>query len=367
MKISKDISQRITILRFPLIIGVVFIHSSGSLIAFSEGSIGLEKIPFLSSLVQNCISNVFARIAVPMFFLISGFLFFQNFALRLDVIKSKFKRRINTLLIPYIFWNSLALLTYFILQSIPALNIYFSGNTKLIIDYGLYDYLNAFLALKITANSPIAYQFWFIRDLIILVIFSPLIWLIVTRIPIAGFVSLLILWLINPRIPHFNVSQYAIFFYYSGALLSSTDFRSTTLDVYGKNILIAYLLLAVFETIVLTKDISFAGGRLHSRLILLPGIISAWYIAGKINQYDTIKKMLMALSGSAFFLYAAHEPFLLAGLRKIMYKLTVPRGSFEVIAIYFMVPLMTIGVVLIADNVLKKTLPAFYNMISGSR
>ena len=74
---SKLQSQTINFLRFPLIIGVVLIHSH-VLKAVYGGTNILEKVsmPYYIG-VSYFISNVLSNIAVPLFFLISGYLFFM--------------------------------------------------------------------------------------------------------------------------------------------------------------------------------------------------------------------------------------------------------------------------------------------------
>jgi surface polysaccharide O-acyltransferase-like enzyme len=365
MKINQDISQRIILLRFPLVIGVVFIHAGGTTINFSDGTIGLSGTPFLISFVQNLISNVLARIAVPLFFLISGVLFFRNFELKSSIIKRKLQTRVKTLLIPYVLWNLSALFLYLVLQSIPSFSQYFSGYSKRIIDYKLYDYLNAFLAFQKTANSPAVYQFWFIRDLMILILLSPIFWLLVDNIPITGLLSFFGIWFFNPKIPVFNLSYYAIFFFYLGAVISVMDFQLNRIDVYGKWITLIYVILAVFNAILWMENTPFCD-YIH-RLIILPGILSVWYMAGKIDQYVTIKHLLIWLSGSSFFVYAIHEPFLLAGLKKIIYRFAMPSSSAEIIFIYLIAPLMTIIIALLFDKLLSRTMPFIYGLMTGGR
>ena len=72
-------SETISYLRFPLIVAVILIHSSissgtinwlmGTYGEFGHGT--YDSVSFL-------ISDVIARMAVPVFFLSSGFLFFYN-------------------------------------------------------------------------------------------------------------------------------------------------------------------------------------------------------------------------------------------------------------------------------------------------
>ena len=64
-------SDTITWLRFPLIVGVVFIHDN---ITLGQNSEIIN--PFWFDCVIRLFSDVFPRVCVPLFFIISGFLFF---------------------------------------------------------------------------------------------------------------------------------------------------------------------------------------------------------------------------------------------------------------------------------------------------
>lgn len=70
---------------------------------------------------------------------------------------------IGTLFIPYLFWSLFGVLFYFTLQSLPPLQVFFTK--KLIIDYSFQELINVIF------NQPIPYQLWFLKDLMILVLF----------------------------------------------------------------------------------------------------------------------------------------------------------------------------------------------------
>lgn len=90
-------SKVIDVLRFPMIVGVVLWHS------FFEGIMGLDipdsGIPIYHT-TSFFISRILASVAVPLFFFISGYLFFFRTTFSVDVYKKKLKSRIKTLLIP---------------------------------------------------------------------------------------------------------------------------------------------------------------------------------------------------------------------------------------------------------------------------
>lgn len=93
-------------LRFPMILLVVYIHYYG------------DNIP-QTSIVGCCIydsiritiSHVISRAAVPIFFLISGYYFFYNTdSFNYKIYIKKLRKRVNTILIPYLIWNGIFIL-----------------------------------------------------------------------------------------------------------------------------------------------------------------------------------------------------------------------------------------------------------------
>ena len=106
-------SRIIDWLRFPLVILVVYIHNSGIGTSISKINIHWRNLAFddLYNLLRIIFSEIFPRVAVPSFFLISGYLFFfslnsYNFA----VYKKKLSSRVYSLLIPFFLWNLLTIL-----------------------------------------------------------------------------------------------------------------------------------------------------------------------------------------------------------------------------------------------------------------
>ena len=57
-------SERINLLRFPLIVGVVFIHNSATVIDFSNASIELVHLGSFYQFCRDIITGI-SRIAVP--------------------------------------------------------------------------------------------------------------------------------------------------------------------------------------------------------------------------------------------------------------------------------------------------------------
>ena len=98
-------------LRFPLIVLVVYIHNYGSPYDYSPIINWTSISGFdLYEIIRIFISKVISHIAVPCFFFISGYLFFSNIVFfNKQTYLSKLKKRINTLFIPYLLWNIIAI------------------------------------------------------------------------------------------------------------------------------------------------------------------------------------------------------------------------------------------------------------------
>ena len=148
---NKRISDAVELLRFPLIVGVVLIHAYSTQVSMAGDQILGADSGYTNAFTQNLISQVFARIAVPMFFLISGYFLFGKKELTFGLIKEKWKKRIHSLLIPYLIWNFLVLLVQIIVQSTPEIEKFFSGNKWNIRTMTPMDYLDALIGFS---NGP---------------------------------------------------------------------------------------------------------------------------------------------------------------------------------------------------------------------
>ena len=98
-------------LRFPLIAGVVFIHSFG--IPFDYEALDFLNLSGIDcyNLFRVSISKVLAHVCVPTFYFISGYLFFKGLETwDVEKYKQKLKRRVKTLLVPFLIWNTISIL-----------------------------------------------------------------------------------------------------------------------------------------------------------------------------------------------------------------------------------------------------------------
>jgi surface polysaccharide O-acyltransferase-like enzyme len=355
---DKELSRRLNILRFPLIVGIVFIHNYGTSVGLAGEQIRVTNHSYLIYFLENIISMGIARTAVPLFFLMSGYLFFFGLEWNSENYAKKLKSRASSLLVPFLFWNLLTLLSMAVAQRIPAFSAFFSGRFALIADYGPADYIAAVFGI---GRAPISYQFWFIRDLMMLVLATPLIHMLNQRIPALTLVTLFVCWFVGLG-DNFAPSSEATLFFCAGCYLGMKRKNLMGLDQYGSKIATFYAVLLIATTI-------FFNASCHEflyRLGILAGVVSMLYLTRWVAMHDGLAEKLVALSVASFFVYAAHEPALTL-VRKLAYKYLRPETATMALSLYFLIPALLIAVLLLCYFTLQRTFPRFTGFVTGGR
>ena len=206
-------------LRFPLAAMVVFIHSGNR--------------PFVDSgeWIRVTFADVIPAIAVPLFFLISGYLFFRGLERwNWDEWKKKMYRRVHTLLIPYLIWTTLYIAYVYFHQCRLSLCA-----DEGWIPVGLWFYDNGGISMWwdsiVSENShPLGYRMisahpfhrvlWFVRDLMVVNLLSPFIHWMLRKGGKIVLIALLILYLLQLWPPFHCIGITCVFFYTAGAYLS---------------------------------------------------------------------------------------------------------------------------------------------------
>jgi surface polysaccharide O-acyltransferase-like enzyme len=345
-------SDRLTIIRFPLIVGVIFIHTY-SIESNTSSAISA------SDFIRIFISQGLSRIAVPTFFFISGFLFFQGTRWDTEVYFKKIQSRIGTLLVPMIAWNLISISIYAAAQSIPSLRIYFSNKSDIISTYTLFDYINGTLGLT---RFPIAYQFWFIRDLMIVSLITPLIYFSrIARIDIPIILLLFIFWMLGITI-NIIPSIDAILFFMIGSYFALKDKSPFSIDKYGTSCAIIYFFMATICSLFYFEHFR----EYVHKISIFIGIATALYITRFISQGTAFFTFLQKFSMASFFIFAAHEP-LLTILKKTAPKITGLGSTSTSLIIYFMIPIFIIIIGLITYYVITKHCPRILILLGGHR
>ncbi len=349
---NEALSNKIKILTFILSIFVIIIHS----INIDTSEMGLNLISFF----QVFISKGMCRIAVPTFFILSGYFLYRKHDYSLMYSIKSLKKRFNTLLIPYMIIISFTLFYYWCFQQIPLLAKYFHKD-MIISDFNFWSFIKAYLFPM--EHSP-AQHLWFIRNLIIYVALSPLFYLFVrsTNIFIAAFIGNLLLrayFLPGPEYLQLDGLSYFLLGMYLA--VNKINLSNITLPKWGLISLgICYVILLTINSILYT-DNYYNSYLLHFSAIV--GIIFTWIIIDKIIDINDPK--LLELANFSFFIYLIHIPFTFK-ISKILI-LILGTSPTSLLISYICTIIITIMTTLTAGIVLKNKLPKLYSIISGSR
>lgn len=350
--LKNEDSLRLQLLRFPLIVAVVFIHAYTLANDPFSAATGPNHV---NAFIQTLISQELARCAVPLFFLMSGYLFFVGADWSMEKYKSKIRSRIGTLLIPFLFWNILVLLLFAIAQSHPKTAPFFSGKMALVRDYSLVDYISTVFGIN---RLPASYQFWFIRDLMVLALLTPLIHPLLKKIPTAVLAVLLILWFVHAG----GTTSESTLFFILGAWASIWRHSLFSLDQQAKWMLPVYLAVVIANSAWADTQ---AYPYLHKIGILL-GMPVFLLLTKAASSTTGLKNALVALGSASFFVFAAHEP-LLTMIRKILYKLLQPQHNGKILLIYFLSVTASVVICTGLFFLLNRLVPRFAKVIAGGR
>lgn len=351
-------SQRLNMLRFPLIVGVVFVHAYGTDLGFAGGTLGVGETDAVTHFIRNFISQGVARTAVPLFFLMSGYFFFVEFSWSITNYVNKLATRVQTLLIPFLIWNIVTLVVTVVAQSLPATQSYFSGKNALVASFDFVDYISAIFGI---GRMPIAYQFWFIRDLMVLALLAPAIHFFLVRLPLFFIAGVTICWLTGVW-PLFVPSSEATLFFAIGGMVAIKGKNLFALDDCIRFIVVAYLL-------VLSADVLLIHTQWHRYLYkvgIVLGVLSMLCVSKIILRHARLKEVLLGLASASFFVFAAHEP-LLTIFRKIVFKLILPDSSFVILVLYFLIPILLIMLLVSAYQFGARRFTWLTRVITGGR
>lgn len=183
-------SEVIKILRFPLIFVIILFHARYQSVNFSDAGISLKDVQLFDNV--TFFFESIGHVGVPLFFFISGYLFFYKIdKFGWNVYKNKIIKRLKTLCIPYFIWNTYSLLL--LLFSTIIFPHYLSGRHDLFVHFNVPELCRYYYAID--GNNPINGPLWFIRDLMVVCLLSPMIYFCIKRFSFLYLSALGFLWL----------------------------------------------------------------------------------------------------------------------------------------------------------------------------
>ena len=271
-RLQSFLSEIFSLIRLPLIVLVTYAHSYGGVM---EGYSVLESGWNSYEVLKIMMSQTLVKVAMPTFFVMSGYLFFANTdTFSRNIYKQKIGRRVKTLLIPYIIWNLLMAV------KLKTFNLSIFVNP---------------------ANMPL----WFLRDLMIVSLLTPIIYMGVKKLNYWIFLLLLPIYLTGIWAIQPGPNPYAICFFTLGAYLSIKKINLIIACLKLEKVAYFLTVLLALAMILTYSSIAYSWLVLCFRVI---SVVTVFCLAYRILS-RTSKRIPQTACDASYFIYLAHYVF----------------------------------------------------------
>ena len=348
-------SELIKTMRFPLIVLVLYEHSVRTYNAPIRLSMDSANVFHFFS---EMISHFLCPIAVAWFFFFSGFLFYHNleegqfgktWALQ------KWNRRVHSILIPHIIWNLLNVL-------IVLLVTWLFNLVGLTINSDQMEGVNRG-PLFWFITGPIDYSLWYLRDLFIMSILAPAFYYPVKKLPWISLAVILSLYLVSFKVNFFLFPSFSLFGMGAWMSIRKDNIVDLCRTLKYPAAAIAFFLLPV-ATLFHGSDYNYDH---FFRLLFIPsGMVTFLNICDKLYEFSGYRKLMLKLTETVFFIYAAHEIYILGWTKGMFLRIFGQTLAAKWIA-YLFVPVVTGAVCLALFYLLKRIMPRTLAFACGWR
>ena len=355
------LSRKIRFLSFFTIICVVFIH------AYNYHDVELKPMTALYEGFQICpmiqffISNALTRFANPLYFFISGYLFFAGVRrFNASVYAKKLKKRLITLMLPYCIWvlawsAAGILIVKYCKISFPVID----EKIGLLRENGL----EAFF------STPLPFQFWYIADLFKLAILSPIVYLLVKKLKIFAVILAAIPWIFDYSVPYMPNCD-GILFFVLGAYIAVNCIRFPGRENPAKKTALTVIIPVTWIAVCAAYTIMSAAAAPERALLFAYkaccalGFMSVFIVYDLVSARIERSRALAALSSCTFFIYACHEP-----LQHMIFQraLEFTDANFVHMALFFGLPLFFAAFGAALSSLLRKAAPRVHSVLTGGR
>lgn len=336
------------ILSFIAVTLIVIIHNS----ATNQYSLPPGFFTQTTNTLHTFLAYIIGSVAVPLFFFLSGATLFRNY--RQDLYFQKLKSRAKSILIPYLLWNIVGLL-FAIIYTFTPLSSYISGRE--LFSPSLQNILEGIFLYKYN------FQFWFLYDLIIYIILTPIIYLLVKNKTVGTITCIFALFLPLFAPSLLGVNSYFTIFYVVGCFVGKHFLPLLTkpstkllqiISLITTPILLTLKALSIYNLLSLPIVVS--------QILLLLLLFSVYYAA---DTFIIEIKTTPSFTKESFPLYITHSYFI-AIIVKLIYLIN-PSSPVMLFLNEILSTIITICIVIFLSKLLKQKLPRVHAFLFGGR
>lgn len=353
-KISEEqLSRKITFLSFILSVGIVYFHAYNVNIYNLSGG---GKAAFLIERFETVCLNLLGSV-VPFFFMISGFLFFRNFAPERNCYLSKLKSRFRSLFIPYVIFTVIGYFYFFAVSNIPFISVHMNTEPMK---------FDIVALIKSLWTNQYSIVLWYVRNLLVMVILSPAVYFIMKNRKgfHVGTIVLIISFIISLSV-NLKYGESTLVFQMNRLFNNTYFFAGAFLAinhkdwVYYKNrniTAIGSILLAL--CIICTVLFDFFDYNNVIKNIMIP--VSVWMMSNAF-YFRGLPKYLQI----SFFIYCVHE-YILEAIEKL-WMIAAGASPAAALTDFLLMPVICIFIVTVISIVIRKITPGIWKVITGGR
>lgn len=324
-------------------------------------------LPAWADAIVSFVSWICGSLCVPMFFMMSGILFFHNYDGTFRAYSNKLKKRIRSLLLPYLIWNGLYII-YLVYRhychAIPSerINLTFVSVVSQFWDRTISPLIETD-GVSLVEGAPIYAHFWYIKELLLLLFLSPIIFFLIKKFFYSSMVVFGLLWLLITDVP--NTYQFLLMGF--GGILF--------LLVGGGISLKGIDLFRVFDStcwyvpfmIFSVADIYFrntmASPYIH-KLDIVFGLIALFkFVALMVRRSFSVNNIL---TGSSFMIYALHA-FFISSLMTKWSDIISPDTWYIQLLLWMTVVGSNVLLCVLFDYFSKRYIPRLNSVLTGGR
>ena len=349
-RMSPYLSDKIKVISLIAITMVIYIHTY-----YTEG----ENYPLFMSIQRIWGSVGISSVANPLFYFTSGYLFFLSIKTIKDCFP-KIKKRIRTLLVPYILANSIAFLMYASLDAISRT----TPQLYNVVNFHILDWFSLDVG-KILYNTYwqlVAFQLWFVRDMLMFVFLSPIIYIALKNLTANKFLTIITLILLSAV--YFTTGLHVLWMAIGSIISLSGIIDITKSEMTKGRTATMYICGIIFLSFVVINSIGIYELKFGYTLF---GVIGAWLLYDKIVKGRILcnNKNLAQACSYSFFIYLIHEPTLL--IFKKIPLIIFGNNETALIISFIIIPIIFVITTILIGKILRKYATSAFSIYTGGR
>lgn len=370
-------SESLNLLRFPLAVVILSIHIfSSNGLKLQGQEVTFDATPIFQE-INYFIDGFLRGQSVPIYFFISGYVFFLGITLTREKYLQKLHNRVKTLLIPFLFWNTLAILLT-LLWRLPCFESLFPRLHMMKLDFSisniLYSYWNdvkgIFIPVELPERNdaifPQNVPLWFLRDLMIVVLSTPAIYWIIKHTKYYFICMFGVAWFVQTywELGHLNQLFTAFFFFSWGAYMSIN--KKDMLTEFGRYRGLS-VVLYIGLSLLYVASVHYWPGASHTikHLNIFVGLLFAYNLASWFIEHNICRPNAF-LASASFFIYVSHA--LMCGyLLKVLFLVTRPTSNIGMLSVYISAVLLSVGSLLLVFWLMRRYTPNLLKIVAGRR